>query len=149
MNQNSLPQKFSLLNDVQGPVMRGPSSSHTAGSYRIACLVRSLTEAQPHRAQLLFHPSGSYAQVYREQAVDLAFAAGFLDWPLTDDRFTRALEAAAEQGLDLSFRVQDVPRADHPNFVRITTQSPGDVQSVAVEARSTGGGAIRITRFQD
>jgi len=149
LNQNSIPKKYSLLNDVLGPVMRGPSSSHTAGSYRIASLVRSLNKGMPRRAQLIFHPSGSYGQVYREQGVDLAFAAGFLDWPLTDERFPQALEAAGERGLELSFQVQEVVRADHPNFVRITTQSPEGTRSLVTEARSTGGGAVQITRFQD
>ncbi|MGB2908556.1 MAG: L-serine ammonia-lyase, iron-sulfur-dependent, subunit alpha [Candidatus Aminicenantaceae bacterium] len=140
--------KISILNDVLGPIMRGPSSSHTAGSFRIGRMVRSLWGDDPCEFALTFDPGGSYAQVYREQAVDLAFAAGFLGWPITDERFSQALETARSEGRGLSFAVRQLGRADHPNFVHITLTSPQG-RSLEVEARSTGGGGIQLTRFQD
>ncbi|MBE0713608.1 MAG: hypothetical protein IH583_14645, partial [Candidatus Aminicenantes bacterium] len=66
----------SIFNDVLGPVMRGPSSSHTAGSYHIGRLVRSLLGEDAATAAFTFDPSGSYAKTYRQQGVDLALATG-------------------------------------------------------------------------
>jgi L-serine dehydratase len=96
---------ISILNDVLGPVMRGPSSSHTAGSYHIARLIRSLLGDEPAAAVFTFDPDGSYAATFRQQGVDLALGAGLLGWPITDRRFARALALAPRLGLDLRFRV--------------------------------------------
>ena len=96
---------ISIFNDVLGPVMRGPSSSHTAGSFHIARMLRDLYGGRPSRARLTFDPGGSYAQVFREQGVDRAFAVGLLGWPLTDARFFRALDLAPSEGLDIAFEV--------------------------------------------
>ncbi|HAK97414.1 MAG TPA: hypothetical protein DCM87_21110, partial [Planctomycetes bacterium] len=90
---------ISILNDVIGPVMRGPSSSHTAGSYRLAALARSLLDDAPAEAEFTFDPGGSYARCYESQASDLAFAAGSMGWSITDDRFPRALALAPAAGL--------------------------------------------------
>jgi len=141
-------EKISIFNDVLGPVMRGPSSSHTAGSYRIGRMARSLVPGGLEAARLTFDPDGSYAQVYREQGVDLAFAAGFLGWSITDDRFASALELAAQQGIRISFAVNPLERADHPNSVHLSLTSM-DGETISLEAKSTGGGGILVTRFQD
>ena len=87
--------QVSILNDVLGPVMRGPSSSHTAGSFHIAKIVTGLLGAPPSVAEFTFDPLGSYAQVYRQQGVDLGFAVALQGWDLTDDRFFRSLDIAA------------------------------------------------------
>src|SRR4030042_3502998 len=106
---------ISILNDVLGPVMRGPSSSHTAGSYHIGRLVRSLLGEDAATAAFTFDPDGSYAKTYRQQGVDLALASGLLGWPITDGRFARALAVAPEHGLRLRFRLAPLDRADHPH----------------------------------
>ncbi|MGE5198174.1 MAG: serine ammonia-lyase, partial [Rhodospirillaceae bacterium] len=61
--------RVSILNDVLGPVMRGPSSSHTAGSYHIATIAKGLLGLPPVSAEFAFDPAGSYAQVYWQQGV--------------------------------------------------------------------------------
>jgi L-serine dehydratase len=132
-----------ILNDIIGPVMRGPSSSHTAGSFHIARLARALLGAPPERARCAFDPAGSYAQVYREQGVDRAFAAGLLGWPLTDERFFGALDAAPAAGLRLTFDVEPLAGADHPNTVDVALDSAHG--AARVRARSVGGGAVEIT----
>jgi L-serine dehydratase len=131
--------------DVFGPVMRGPSSSHTAGSYHIATLARALLGAPPIRARATFDPAGSYARVYKEQGVDRAFALGLLGWPLTDPRFLEATTAAAEAGLELSFAIEPLPGADHPNTVDLELQA-ADGTSATLRAKSVGGGAVEVTR---
>ena len=95
---------ISILNDVLGPVMRGPSSSHTAASYHIGRLVAALLDAPPVSVQVSFDPGGSYGQVYRQQGVDLGFAMGIMGLPLTDPCFFEALEAIASRGVDLVIR---------------------------------------------
>src|SRR5512137_735449 len=114
---------ISILNDVLGPVMRGPSSSHTAGSYHIGRLVRSLLGEDPVRASFTFDPAGSYAATYRQQGVDLALATALLGWPITDPRFARSLTLAPKLGLKLEFKVAPLDKPDHPNTVAIEVTS--------------------------
>jgi L-serine dehydratase len=135
----------SILNDILGPVMRGPSSSHTAGSFHIAVLAKALLGDTPVRARFVFDPAGSYAQVYEQQGVDRAFAAGLLGWALTDARFFEARQAAGASGLELSFAVEAIPGADHPNTVEVELKAAGD-GNLALRAKSVGGGAIEIVR---
>jgi L-serine dehydratase len=136
---------LSVFNDVLGPVMPGPSSSHTAGSYRLGRLARSLLGGSPRRAVITFDPGGSYGRVYRAQGVDLGFAAGLLGWSLTDRRFSRAASSARRLGLDLSFRVASLPRADHPNFALLRLGALRG-HELDLEGESVGGGAVRLTR---
>jgi len=141
-----MPTPHSILNHALGPVIRGPSSSHTAGAYHIAALARDLLGAPPVRAAFTFDPAGSYAVCCRRQNADLAFAAGLLGWPMTDDRFGRALDAAAEAGLAVTFHVAPLPAADHPNTVDLSLES-ADGRTLQARARSIGGGAVEIVRL--
>jgi L-serine dehydratase len=138
------PPAPSILNDVLGPVMRGPSSSHTAGSYHIGRLCASLLGRRPARARVTFDRGGSYGQVYRQQGVDRAFATALLGWPLTDSRFFSSLEAAPAAGLDLGFDVGRLERPDHPNAVDVELRDEAGA-SVRVRAKSIGGGAVEVT----
>lgn len=139
---------LSILNDVLGPVMRGPSSSHTAGSFHIGRLARCLYGVTPEKAVIRFDPDGSYARVYRDQGSDLGFVAGLLGWEITDDRFSRALEAAQAQGVSVHFVTEPIPGADHPNSVELEL-SGGGRPSLRVLARSIGGGTVEIVRLQE
>lgn len=139
---------ISVFNDVLGPVMRGPSSSHTAGSYRIGRMARSLLGEKPVAVRLTFDPTGPYARTYREQGADLGFATGFLEWPMTDERFPRALESAARAGINLEFEVSPLEKASHPNTVRIRMKGLSG-QELNLEAQSVGGGLVLINRLED
>jgi L-serine dehydratase len=134
---------ISILNDVLGPVMRGPSSSHTAGSYHIGRLIRSLLGEEPARAVFTFDPDGSYAATYRQQGVDLALAAALLGWPITDDRFAKALTLAPKLGLKLEFKVSPLVKPEHPNTVAIEVASKSG-RALRATARSVGGGMIEV-----
>jgi L-serine dehydratase len=138
---------ISILNDVLGPVMRGPSSSHTAGSYHIGRLVRSLLGEEPVTATFTFDPDGSYARTYRQQGVDLALASGLLGWPITDRRFAQALAIAPRNGLRLRFRIAPLEKADHPNTVAIKLAS-GRGRTLRAMAKSVGGGMIILTELE-
>ena len=135
--------RVSILNDVLGPVMRGPSSSHTAGSYHIAKLAAGLLGAPPVAAGFAFDPAGSYAQVYWQQGVDRAFATALMGWDLTDDRFATSLGRAAEAGLEIRFEVRPLAKPGHPNTVEIVLRA-ADGRSLSATARSIGGGAVEV-----
>jgi L-serine dehydratase len=137
-------EAVSILNDVLGPVMRGPSSSHTAGSYHIGRLIRSLAGDAPVSALFVFDPAGSYAATYRQQGVDLALAAGLMGWEITDRRFARALELAPRSGLDIRFRVAPLEGADHPNTLHGKIRSTNG-REMEITAKSVGGGSVVIT----
>jgi len=138
----------SVLNDVLGPVMRGPSSSHTAGSYHIGFTVRQLLGAAPQEVRIRFDERGSYGSTYRQQGVDQAFITGLMGWKQVDEIFIRALSTARKHGVRIDFQVTRLPAADHPNYVDIEVrdQQGGELK---IEAKSVGGGTFRITSVDD
>jgi L-serine dehydratase len=138
----------SILNDVMGPVMRGPSSSHTAGSYRIGRMARSLFGEQPVSVKFQFDPEGSYGKVYRQQGADLAFISGLMNWPITDERFFQAQELAKQEGIRVDFEVSPLKNANHPNTVHISLNSSSGKQINAV-AKSIGGGMVNFTKLDE
>ena len=140
-------RSVSVLNDVLGPIMRGPSSSHTAAAWRISTLARNLLGEGVAEAEFTFDPWGSWGVVYDQQGSDLAFAAGLLGWSLEDARFFDALKHAPGEGVTISFRLEPLPWATHPNDVRLRLRGQqGDV--LEVRGRSIGGGAIEMTAVE-
>ncbi len=136
----------SILNDVLGPVMRGPSSSHTAGSYHIGRTLRDLAGGDPRRAAFVFDPGGSYARTYTQQGVDLALATGLLGRKITDRGFAKSLSAAKRRGIAVSFRIARLADADHPNTVEIRLIDRGG-RKLEATAKSTGGGSFLVSRL--
>ena len=136
----------SIFNHVLGPVLHGPSSSHTAAAYHIAALVRSFLGEEPVEAHVAFDENGSWGQVYAQQGSDLAFTCGVLGWPIDDGRFFEALETARRQGVTVAFSVTTLPGAEHPNDmdVRFRGRSGGELRC---RARSVGGGAVFLTEM--
>jgi L-serine dehydratase len=125
--------------------MRGPSSSHTAAPFFIGTIARALLGEEPASVTFAFDPKGSFAQVYRQQGSDLGFAAGLMGLPITEETFPRALDLAAEKGIEIRFTVESLPEADHPNTVEIRMTSRGG-RKLSAAAQSIGGGAIQFTR---
>ena len=138
--------EVSILNDVIGPVMRGPSSSHTAGAYRIARLACALAGGSPAAIRCTFDPDGSYAPTCLPLGVDLAFAAGCLGWDMTDPRYFDAMRAAKQAGLHIRFDVEPLAHAEHPNTIRMQID-PGAGSVIEVWAKSVGGGIVEICRL--
>jgi L-serine dehydratase len=134
----------SIFNHVLGPVMRGPSSSHTAGGFHLGCMARTLLGAVPASAVFGFDPAGSYARTYDVQGADRAFAMGLMAKALTDVSFFTALSDAAASGLDIRFDIRPLDRPDHPNTVEMTLTAP-DGLTLQLVARSIGGGEVEIT----
>ncbi len=150
VDKNNIPhgdsmKTVSILNHVLGPVMRGPSSSHTAGSFHIGCMARSLLGGIPQRAVLAFDPEGSFAVTYEPQGADRGFAMGLMNRPLTDESFFTALQDAPGAGMHLQYQVRSLADADHPNTVDMDLTS-ADGTNLKLVARSIGGGEVEITR---
>jgi L-serine dehydratase len=137
----------SIFNDVMGPVMRGPSSSHTAGAYHIGKMMRCLLNDEPVSARFTFDPSGSYAPTYLALGVDLAFATGVMGWSMLDADYPRALERVRELGIDMKFEIAPVELSDHPNAVRIEIASRRGKTLQAV-AEAKGGGVVRFINLE-
>ena len=140
--------QISIFNHVIGPIMRGPSSSHTAGAYHIGKMALSMLGSKPKKVIVSFDKDGSYGKVYHEQGVDMAFASGIMGWDIIDERFEIALGAASENGLDISFEVKSLKDADHPNTVDIQLTSI-DGKQLNTRAKSIGGGAIVFTNLEN
>jgi L-serine dehydratase len=105
---------ISIFNDVMGPVMRGPSISHTAGSYHIGKMVRFILGEEPTAVEFTFDPEGSYARVFREQGVDLALVSGLLGFALTDDLFFQAIKLAEKKGWKINFKISKLKQPAIP-----------------------------------
>lgn len=138
----------SILNDVLGPVMRGPSSSHNAAAYQIACCVRDLLGETPVCARFTFDAGSSFAEVFRAHGSDLSFACGVLGLPVDTADFAQALDLAKRSGVDISFAVTHLPGADHPNTVEIY-MAGAQRRHLSVRAKSTGGGAFAVTQIEE
>jgi len=134
--------KLSILNHVIGPVIRGPSSSHTGASYFIGKLARALLSDDLLEARIIFDVKGSYARVYRQEASDLAFVTGLLGLDLADERFKRSIELAEELGVKVEFSLSDLGEGAHPNEVVIEMR--GRERELVARARSIGGGMFEF-----
>ncbi|KEF34152.1 serine dehydratase [Deinococcus sp. RL] len=133
---------MSLL-DMIGPVMVGPSSSHTAGACRLGLVAHHLLGEAPRRATIGLH--ASFAKTGRGHGTHLALVAGLLGYAPDDPRLPRAFQEAQAAGLTVEFR--DVDLGDvHPNTAHIEVE--GETQRVTVQGSSTGGGVILVTHVQ-
>lgn len=131
----------SLFNDVLGPVMRGPSSSHCAAAVRIGRMARDLMAEELDHVLVEFHPEGSLATTHETQGSDMGLLGGLLGWEATDERLPEASRAIREAGIAVEIRVSSFP-AFHPNTYRITLTGPQTRHAMIV--LSTGGGMIRV-----
>lgn len=123
-----------------GPVMIGPSSSHTAGVVRIGRVARKILGRAPEEVVITFY--NSFARTYEGHGSDRAILAGLMDFKTDDVRIKQALDLAKEAGIQYQFRPIGNASVYHPNTVRIEASVAG--QQVEVVGVSRGGGLIRI-----
>ena len=131
--------------DLIGPVMVGPSSSHTAGAVRIGLVARALLADEPESAELLLH--GSFAATGRGHGTDRALIAGLLGMAPDDTRIPDSFAYAEKAGLRFSFGTTSLPDA-HPNSVLLRLRSRAG-REMRVVAASVGGGRIEVRRIDD
>lgn len=128
--------------DIVGPVMIGPSSSHTAGAVRIGRVARALLGCEPVSTQILLH--GSFAKTYKGHGTDKALIAGIMGMATDDERIRFSPRLAREAGLSVSILPTEIDGA-HPNTALITlTDATG--RTVSVQGASVGGGNILVTK---
>lgn len=134
--------RFNSVFDIIGPVMIGPSSSHTAGAARIGKVVRSIFGQQPDSVDIYLYES--FAKTYRGHGTDIALVGGLLGMEPDDEQLANSLEIAYEQGMEVCF-IPKSEKADHPNSVKIVVSS-GD-RKLSVTGISIGGGNIQISEL--
>jgi len=131
--------KYKSIFDIIGPVMIGPSSSHTAGAARIGRVARTLFGRQPEWAVIYFY--GSFAKTYKGHGTDVAIVGGLLDFDTFDERIKSSFEIAEKQKMKVEFHEEDAV-TDHPNTAKIVIgDSQGELELVGI---SIGGGKIEI-----
>jgi L-serine dehydratase len=129
--------------DIIGPVMVGPSSSHTAGACRLGLLARCLVGGTPDRAHLELH--GSFARTGEGHGTDKALVGGLMGFRPDDERLREALDIMEREGLAYHFEKTTLDDDAHPNTVRITVER-GDRRSVMVGA-SLGAGRVLVSEI--
>lgn len=131
--------------EVMGPIMIGPSSSHTAGAVKLGQMARLILGEQP--ARIIIRLYGSFAATHRGHGTDLALVAGLLGMSVDDERIVRSWVLAREAGIDLRLETRDTP-PEHPNTVEfVLTDRQG--REVFIRGVSIGGGNIVVTAIDD
>jgi len=134
--------KFRSVFDVIGPVMIGPSSSHTAGAARIGRVARTLFGRQPEWARV--HLYGSFAETYKGHSSDVAIIGGLLDYDTFDERIKTSFIEAEKVGMTFEF-IPEEEEMDHPNTAKIVI---GDSESVMeLTGISIGGGKMEVVEL--
>jgi L-serine dehydratase len=131
-------RKVSIL-DVMGPVMVGPSSSHTAGTARLGRVAREILDEDPLAVRFFLHPP--LAATYRGHGSDFALVGGSIGLNVDDPRIPEALRIAEQMGVDVVFSDEDLGDV-HPNTVRIEIRGPS--REAEITGSSIGGGVIEV-----
>lgn len=131
--------------DILGPVMIGPSSSHTAGAARIGLVAHTLLGEPAVKAEILLH--GSFAKTYRGHGTDRAIIGGIMGMEPDDARIRRAPELARRSGLAVTIETGEIEGA-HPNTARVTLTSASG-RRVSIVGSSVGGGSILVRSVND
>lgn len=132
--------------DVIGPIMVGPSSSHTAGAVRLGALARAIFGGQPTSATIGLH--GSFAATGEGHGTKVALAAGLLGWAPDDLRIPEALEYAKREGMAVQFHEVNLDAA-HPNTAvfELAGTVEGQPQEMRIVGSSVGGGNVMVSEI--
>lgn len=131
------------LFDIIGPVMVGPSSSHTAGAARLGNIARRICGEDFKRVAFYLH--GSFAQTYKGHGTDKALLGGVMGMTASDERIRNALIIADQAGLKYSFQSADLGN-QHPNTVKIVIYNK-DPSPCTIVGSSIGGGKVLVTEI--
>lgn len=131
----------SIFNDVIGPVMRGPSSSHCAAALRIGRMCRDLMNNDLTNIYITYDPNGSLATTHKSQGSDMGIFGGFMGWEAHDERLPLSETYLESHGIFVHIEIKDI-QADHPNTYKLTLTNANEIHSLT--AISTGGGMIEV-----
>lgn len=132
------------LSDIIGPVMVGPSSSHTAGAVKIGTVSRKLFGEKITKAEILFH--GSFLSTGKGHGTDRAIVAGLMGLSVDDDRIPDSFQEAEKRGFDFTLSGIDLGESAHPNSVKLILHGEND-KKMEIVAASVGGGRINIVEL--
>lgn len=132
------------LFDIIGPVMVGPSSSHTAGAVRIGNACRKLLAEDLAEARIGLH--GSFLNTGKGHGTDRAIVAGLLGFDVDDSRIPESFDIARDRGIKIKFYPIDLGEDAHPNSAKVDMKGVGG-KKLSVIAESVGGGRIRISKI--
>jgi len=135
----------SIFNDVLGPIMTGPSSSHTAGPTRIGLMIYNLFGDDISEATIYFDTKGSYPATYKGQGSDIGFVGGLMGFEPDDRRLPNSLKIAKDRSKKFTFTNKDLDGA-HPNTACIKVENLNQ-REMKVLSHSTGGGTIEIVEL--
>lgn len=136
----------SIFNDVIGPVMRGPSSSHCAAALRIGRLARELMDGEISDVLVEFDRAGSLPTTHESQGSDMGLFGGLLGWEADDERLPNSAQELAKAGIKLRIETVDVGDP-HPNTYRLTLRNSREQH--ALIAISTGGGMMEVIEIDN
>jgi len=131
--------------DILGPIMIGPSSSHTAGAARLGKIARSIAGSEIVEVTFLLH--GSFAKTYKGHGTDRALVAGILGMEPSDERLRNSIDIAKDAGIKFLFKEADLGDV-HPNTVKFVMRTI-DEKYCEVMGSSIGGGSIQIIEVND
>ncbi len=131
--------------DIIGPIMIGPSSSHTAGAVRLGMYSRSVLGENVDKATIMF--SGSFAKTYKGHGTDIAVIAGILGMDTDNENIPRSMEIATNKGMSFEFIPCEIEDT-HPNTMKIVLVGISG-KEVTVQGCSVGGGNIRLTEVNE
>lgn len=138
---------YSILNDVLGPIMTGPSSSHTAGPGKIGLAAANMWGKPVLSATVRYDRQGSYPSTHLGQGSDFGFAAGLQGMATDHPNFRDSVSIAKATGTDIRFVIDDLG-AHHPNEARIDLcEQAGGPVGMSVLSFSTGGGTFLLAEL--
>ncbi len=135
----------SIFNDVIGPIMRGPSSSHTAASWRVANMALQMLNDSLSSAQIAFDKQGQWATNYEEQGTVLGMNGGLLGIDMADDQMKRTEIISTQRGITIDYSISTFEN-NHPNSMLLTLNGNSG-SSLKVLAASLGGGSFVVQRI--
>lgn len=131
--------KYRSVFDIIGPVMVGPSSSHTAGAVRIGLFTRYIFGMEPEKIKITLY--GSFKETYKGHGTDIALIGGLLGYDTSDKRIRTSMEDAKEKGIDFEFIESEIEHI-HPNTAKIEVETGR--HSLDLVGKSIGGGKMVI-----
>lgn len=133
-------KKYDIF-DIMGPIMIGPSSSHTAGAARIGKMAKTIYGKEIKKVTFYLH--GSFQTTYQGHGSDRALVGGVLGYDPDDERLVDSLEDAKELGIDYLFKTIDLGYV-HPNTIKVLFEDPETGEEFYITGSSIGGGKIEI-----
>lgn len=138
-------QNPSIFNDIVGPTMVGPSSSHTCGPSRIGYLSQQILNSPLKKAVIEFAKEGAYTNMYKGQRSDMGFVNGLMGYRPEDPRLRDAFKIAKEKGITVDFVISDYEPIV-PNIAKLTITGENG-ETAQVYSDSTGGGTVKLLKI--